>query len=63
MRLISEKTRRLRAAHRAAREELARVSDRDGYESDAVLDANAAVIRTEKTLPWWKRIDIDHTVG
>lgn len=63
MRLMSEQTRRARAVHRAAREELARVSERDGEETDATVEANSRVIETEKTLPWWKRIDIDCTVG
>ncbi|MEU5946330.1 hypothetical protein ABZ793_12300 [Micromonospora sp. NPDC047465] len=58
---MSEKTRKARAAHRAARRELARVSDRDREVTPAYLAANARVIRSEKRLPWWKRLDIDLT--
>ena len=58
---MSEKTRKARAAYRAARRQLAIVSERDREETDAYLDANARVIRAEKRLPWWKRLDIDFT--
>lgn len=58
---MSAKTRKARAGLRAARRELARISERDREETDAYLDANARVIRAEKRLPWWKRLDIDFT--
>ena len=61
MPLFSDEDRKARAALRAAREELARISDRDRCESDDFLDANDAVIEAEKPLPWWKRLDIEFT--
>ncbi|MEU4399802.1 hypothetical protein [Micromonospora orduensis] len=58
---MSEQTRKARAALRAARRELERVSAGITEETDEYLDANARVIRAEKRLPWWKRLDIDLT--
>jgi len=58
---MSEKTRKARAAYRAARRELERVSSGIAEETDEYLDANARVIRAERRLPWWKRLDIDLT--
>jgi hypothetical protein len=70
MRFMSEQTRAARAALRAARADLDRVAEQDaeGYrwyqevpESDEFLAANDRVIEAEKALPWWKRLDVDHT--
>jgi hypothetical protein len=32
-------------------------------ETDAYLDANDRVIRAERALPWWKRLDIQFLAG
>ena len=58
---MSEETRVARFRLRTRRKTLATVSARDGYESDAYLAANAAVIEAEQALPWWKRLDLDLT--
>ncbi|WP_371409714.1 hypothetical protein OHA01_26470 [Micromonospora zamorensis] len=58
---MSEQTRLARFRYRVRRKELATVSRRDGYESDAYLAANGRVIEAERALPWWKRLDIDLT--
>jgi len=43
------------ADHKAAREELDRVSRRDRAETDDVLAANRRVVETEQNVPWWRR--------
>lgn len=48
------------AAHKAARGRLERVGEADrktgrDWETDEYLDANSAVIETEKHVPWWRR--------
>lgn len=58
---MSEKTRLARFRYRVRRLELATVSERDRYESDAFLAAHDRVIEAERALPWWKRLDIDLT--
>lgn len=56
---MSEQTRIARFALRAARAHLAEVSAQSTEETDAYLvAANAWVIRCERRLPWWKRLDI-----
>ncbi|CDR08543.1 hypothetical protein [Streptomyces iranensis] len=54
-------TREARAAHRAARQELAEVSDRDRRaglhdETDEFVAANSKVNAAEKQLPRWRRL-------
>lgn len=41
--------------YREAKEELERVSRRDGYESDDYIEANDAVADAEKNVPWYRR--------
>lgn len=59
---MTEKTRRARAAYRAARRGLDLPCGHD-YECDEYYTAQDRVIRAEKRLPWWKRLDIDLTGG
>lgn len=44
-----------RATYRDAKDELERVSKRDGAETDDYLDANSAVVQAEADLPWYRR--------
>ena len=57
--VLNPQVRAARAEFFAARTELAAVSDRDRWESDAYLAANGAVIAAEKRLTWRQRIDIE----
>ncbi|MGC5018996.1 hypothetical protein [Micromonospora sp. DT47] len=58
---MSTKTRKARAAYRAARRGLNLDCGHD-YECAEYVFAQDRVIRAEKRLPWWKRLDIDLTV-
>jgi len=42
-------------AHKAARENLARVSSKTKDVTPEYLKANRAVIDAEKNVPWWRR--------
>lgn len=44
-----------RAKHRAAKDELERVSKRDRSETDDYLAANKRVAEAEKHVSWWRR--------
>lgn len=43
------------ADHKAAKQHLAEVSQRDQAETNDYLAANAEVAATEKQVPWWRR--------